>query len=812
MNKNMMPERLTFQHLPYGASGGRAPEAPSAAARTSCELVRDGEADAAFFRMLEAGGIRLNAPQIAAVRHGEGPMLTLAGAGSGKTSVLICRTAYLLAERRVSPDRVLLLTFSSRAAAEMRDRIAALPAVERQDAARLQARTFHSFFLYFLRRMGVQDDIFAETRRQHILLKEIMRTMGLQRDAHPPETLLSLLSHAKMNLGGVDAMPEGTESEAEIKRILITYERWKSDNRKIDFDDVLLIAHRMLKEQPSLLYRLQQQYHYLMVDEFQDTNALQYELVRMVAEPHNNLMVVGDDDQTIYSFNGARSEFILEFEKWYPGAGVVTLDINYRSGPSIIGLGNGIIRHNRRRRTKTLQAHRSEGPLPRYMRPENADEEAEHFAAYMMQEVQSGRRSYRDFAVLYRTTSSNRALVETLLLADIPFVDYGEGQLLYDHWLIAPVIGYLRLSADRRDFEAMERIVPTLYLNRERGMNHINDMEQHSPKRGPLVHLLTLPGLEPYQTAKISDRLELIRGLTTLSPLRAIKQIRSSFYDDFIEAGERRQATLHRETLKEMLDELESSAGRFGTIPAFLQFIGEIERKSLEGGGKAGRKSGQGREDEVQLMTIHKSKGLEFPVVLLAGASEGLLPHSSALEELRAETGGRYGTLSAGAPRKGQPSSGWPDSAAVPAAALEEERRLAYVAVTRAREELIVSSPALLRGRKAAVSRFLLAAFRTAEGGSGSGPGGPRAAHVRRGAESRGAADGGRRDRTARIGAPEFRPPAARTRTVAVWSCPAAGCPGWMRVKAGGAEDALEAKPCPLCASAMTKGTREVPV
>lgn len=765
--------KLLFHNIPLGATGERIPQAAVASAQTSKELVKREEGDSAYFRRLEEGGILLNRPQIAAVRHHKGPLLTLAGAGSGKTSVLICRTGYLLSVRGVSPSQLLLLTFSSKAAAEMRERIALLPGVSTADVARLQARTFHSFFLFFLRRQGLQQEIFSETRRQHILLKQIMRELGLPKDAYPPETLLSLLSSCKMNMGTVEDLPEGTTAEKEMKSILEIYEQWKLDNFKIDFDDVLLIAYRMLKERPALLQELQMRYLYVMVDEFQDTNALQYELVKMVAHPQHNLMVVGDDDQTIYSFNGARSEFILEFEKLYPGARVITLDINYRSGPAIVGLGNGIIKHNTRRRSKTLQAAKGSGSQPRYMRPQTADEEAEQMVEHILTEVYSGKREYSDFAMLYRASSSNRAVLELLLLRDIPYIDYGEGQLLYEHWLISPVVDHLRLSVNRRNFAAMENILPTLYMNREKGMNHIRQMEARQPKQGPLIHLLSMPGMEDFKGAKLRDRLDLIRNIRELTPIQAIRQIRTQFYDYFIEANERHQATLHRETLKEMLDELESSAARFDSIPAFLDFIDNVTERN-EHNRQPGTKE-QG--NRIALMTIHKSKGLEFPVVFLIGASEGILPHSSALEGDRLKDR----KLAAGS------------SGASSLAALEEERRLAYVAVTRAREELFISSPAQHRGKKAEVSRFMLSAFRSAVSSTA-------ATTVSRTVTTR--------------SLPTSRTTTTKTKThvVPVWKCTGSSCPGWTRMKAGGAEDHLTSKPCPLCSSPMAKDQREVPV
>lgn len=772
MKVNLL-NKLLFHNIPLGATGERIPQAAVASAQTSKELVKREEGDSAYFRRLEEGGILLNRPQIAAVRHHKGPLLTLAGAGSGKTSVLICRTGYLLSVRGVSPSQLLLLTFSSKAAAEMRERIALLPGVSTADVARLQARTFHSFFLFFLRRQGLQQEIFSETRRQHILLKQIMRELGLPKDAYPPETVLSLLSSCKMNMGTVEDLPEGTTAEKEMKSILEIYEQWKQDNFKIDFDDVLLIAYRMLKERPELLQELQMRYLYVMVDEFQDTNALQYELVKMVAHPQHNLMVVGDDDQTIYSFNGARSEFILEFEKLYPGARVITLDINYRSGPAIVGLGNGIIKHNTRRRSKTLQAAKGSGSQPRYMRPQTADEEAEQMIEHILNEVSSGKREYSDFAMLYRASSSNRAVLELLLLRDIPYIDYGEGQLLYEHWLISPVVDHLRLSVNRRNFAAMENILPTLYMNREKGMNHIRQMEARQPKQGPLIHLLSMPGMEDFKGTKLRDRLDLIRNIRELTPIQAIRQIRTQFYDYFIEANERHQATLHRETLKEMLDELESSAARFDSIPAFLDFIDNVTERN-EHNRQPGTKE-QG--NRIALMTIHKSKGLEFPVVFLIGASEGILPHSSALEGDRLKDR----KLAAGS------------SGASSLAALEEERRLAYVAVTRAREELFISSPAQHRGKKAEVSRFMLSAFRSAVSSTA-------ATTVSRTVTTR--------------SLPTSRATTTKTKThvVPVWNCTGNSCPGWTRMKAGGAEDHLTSKPCPLCSSPMAKDQREVPV
>ncbi|GGA30747.1 DNA helicase [Paenibacillus physcomitrellae] len=813
------------------------PSAPLASTETSRRLVSDAEPDAWYFRRLEQSGILLNTAQIRAVRHGEGPALTLAGAGSGKTSVLVCRTGYLIGVRRVAPSAILLLTFSSKAASEMRERIAGLPGLSAHHIKALSARTFHAFFLRFLYSRGAASALLTDTTRQHIMLKQIMRELNLPQDAYEPETLLALLSSAKMNLVQVNDLPENSETDRELKQIFLRYEAAKARQQVMDFDDVLTRSYDLLKQDPGSLRWLRERFRYIMVDEFQDTNLLQYELVRMMAAPANNLMAVGDDDQTIYSFNGARSEFILQFDKQYPRAVVITLDINYRSCPNIVGLGNDIIRHNVQRRVKTLKAARkSKGLKPLYLRPYTTDKEAEFLLNRIEHEVVTGKRSYGDYAILYRAASNNRAMLEQLVLRGIPYIDYGDGQLLYQQRVVRPVLDYLRLALNRRDFQAIESILPTLYINRNLGMAHITEQEKLRAKKGPMIHLRTLPGLKEFQIEKINGRIELIRSLRRLTPVEAIRQIRAGFYNSYLETDERQEATQHREMLKELLDELETSAERFNGIGEFLTFVDEVVAKNEEG--RTRKLEDQG--NRVALMTIHRSKGLEFPVVYLIGASEGSLPHASALDADRMKD--IHPKLTAG-----QKSE----------AALEEERRLAYVAVTRAKEELVISSPARYRSKKADVSRFLLAAFGAASAaeqagtvtrsgarpaiGPGAGTAAPgriaRASSPAAGARA-GAAFPGYRGNAAReiaaagspgggtAGAPGTNgargmsaaggaaaaasATPARGRVVPAWLCTAQGCAAWVRIVSE-REAKLTERVCPLCGSPMAKGTRNVP-
>ncbi|WP_028612119.1 UvrD-helicase domain-containing protein [Paenibacillus harenae] len=740
---------MSMQYYPYpiGVRNREVPCADKAEAETSLQLVAGHETDAGFFRTLEQYGILLNRPQIAAVRHHTGAALTLAGAGSGKTSVLVCRTAYLIAVRHVQPQHILLMTFSKKAADEMRSRIRSLPVVEARAANGVEARTFHSFCLQLLRGRGYRQAILGETGQKHIFFKRLMRELLLQNE-YEPETVLAQLSSLKLRMVELDALPEATVEERELKLLFTRYEQWKKDTDKLDYDDLLLETYRLLREDPTLLATLQRRFQYLMIDEFQDTNQVQYMLVQMLADQHRNLMVVGDDDQTIYSFNGANNDYILHFEHQYPGAATIVLDINYRSTRTIVGLGNAIIQFNKQRKPKTLLAVKSKGAIPSYARLKTTNEEAQLIVDTITALSREGKREFGDMAILYRTASSSRALVELLLTKQIPFLDFGDGQLFYDQWAIKPLLAHLRLAMDRRNFDAMETLLPTLYINREQGMAFIWNQDKQQAKKWPLIHLLEYPQLKEFQKDKIKERIKLIKTLADCKPADAVIQLRQAFYDQFLETGKRHEMTEHKEGLKEMLDEFEAAARTYDTIDAFIGYIDALAEKHAVH--RQQQKHEQSRS-AISLMSIHKSKGLEFPVVFVIGASEGILPHSSALaadkhnDRISIQTG--EDTL---------------------ADALEEERRLAYVAVTRAQDELYVSSPALYRGKPAELSRFIRSAFMTDPAASGD------------------------------------------EETALAWLCASDTCQVWQRIMTY--EDSqLLSRECPLCHSPMAQGVKVLP-
>ena len=362
-----------------------------------------------------------------------------------------------------------------------------------------------------------------------------------------------------------------------------------------------------------------------MVDEFQDTNTVQYALIQLIGVRHRNVFVVGDDDQTIYSFNGAKHHFILNFEKMYPEAKSATLGINYRSTDTIVGLGHEIIRHNVKRRDKELKAIKTNETAPQYARPQTTDEEANWIIEHLKAQVSEKGQEYRDIAVLHRTANQARAMFEALTLADIPFVYEAQGhQSFYEQSTVKPLIDYLRLSMNPRYETALEGVLPSLFINREQGMKAIHKGEAVQKKKFPLIHLTQIPGLRPFQVKNIKERIKTIKELSKLSPLAAIRHIRKSFYNKFIEADESQQLTLHKETLREAMDELETSAKRFETISAFIAFADDMLAKHHDM--KTLRQDPEA--DAVKLMTIHRSKGLEFPIVYLIGASEGMRPMS----------------------------------------------------------------------------------------------------------------------------------------------------------------------------------------
>lgn len=747
-------EGMTTKDLksyPHGTGPLEIEEAPWAEHETTVDLVNDHEHDAFFFRSLEKQNIKLNHSQLKAVRHLDGPALVLAGAGSGKTRVLTSRAGYLLSLGIAEAKNMLLITFTRKAAEELKERLAVYPGMGRDVVKDITVGTYHSVFLRLLRGIGDRRKILSSEKYKHLLMKLILKEKNLH-DEYEPEILLSLLSSYKNKMIRADEMPATTETEKEIKNIFQIYENKKRETGYMDFDDILLDSYILLKKEPGLLKRLQEKFIYIFCDEWQDTNPVQYELIKMIAFPENHLYVVGDDDQTIYEFNGADSSIILNFPKQFPGTKTYFLDINYRSNSKIVGLANKMIAFNKNRFEKTLKAAKQGEKAPFFLRPKHSDEEAKIIGEKIVNDVREGKRTYRDFAVLFRNHSNSRAIFEEFVLKNIPFVTFGHATTFYEQSFVKPVIDHLRLAINGKNIDALDGILPTLYLNREKTLPFIEMREFQEPEQNLLAHAVHLPELKPFQQTFILQRLKMIEKIKLEKPADAIKTIRK-VYDKFIEADERKSVTLHKELLREMLAELQVSAKRFDTIPQFLAFIDEIIQKN--------REMEEIRTDPhanvVKLMTIHKSKGLEFPAVYVIGVSEGILPHAAAIDG-----NGRKDIIY--------------KSEKLEEPAIEEERRLLYVAVTRAKDELYISSPEQYRGEKTEVSRFLTESLY-----------------------------GEKTDEKNK----NLQGKMKAARLEIVWQCKNRSCNAWKRISSD-EEYKKKEKQCPMCGNGMTKETKEI--
>ncbi|NDI33575.1 UvrD-helicase domain-containing protein [Chengkuizengella sediminis] len=728
---------MNLTNLPIGATTSKIPFAQKASGRTSKEIVSDLDKDAFFFRSLENRGIELNQSQIDAVRHYKGPLLTLSGAGVGKTTLLTCRTSYLISFYQVPPENILLLTFTKKAADEMKERILSLHTSAKTSTGKIEASTFHAFFFKLLRKQGYRQEVLKEEYKR-ILIKQFLKEKGL-RDEYQAENILSMITSYKIQGMKPNQVVAKSTSEKEIQEMYKRYEEWKQKHERIDFDDMLQLAYDLLKKSPELLELMQRRFQFVLIDEFQDTNDLQYELIKLMTEKHKNLTVVGDPDQTIYSFNGARYDFIMNFDKTFPNTKMITLNMNYRSNPGIVGLGNEMIKHNKNRKPKTLTATKDGMEVPLFLRPSNTDNEAELIIKQMQTQISAGV-SYKDIGVLYRTASSGRAIYELLTLSEIPFKVSRQNEVFYEQKIIKPLVDHLRLCLNHRNMEAIEGILGSLYINKDMGMQHIREMEQKQKKKYPLIHLKTYSHLQDFQKKQAVERIKLIKKLTEMKPDEAIKKLRNEFYNKYMETDERQELTSHKEMNIEMLDEIESSAKRFMNIKEFIYFIDNMVQKHHDLKLKKEHDS-----NAISLMTIHAAKGLEYQVVYIIGFSEGILPHSSSLEP---ELSDRLYTGHKGEQRE---------------EALEEERRLAYVAVTRAKEQLIISSPQFYRGVRADVSRFIMDVFNS--------------------------------------GLPN------KNEEVSAWLCTSSSCNGWMRIDPYDRPQEL-LKKCPICNSMMNKGTK----
>ncbi|HBM4367889.1 TPA: DNA helicase PcrA [Enterococcus faecium] len=613
----------------------------------------------------------MNPRQKEAVLHTDGPLLLMAGAGSGKTRVLTHRIAYLIEEKEVNPWNILAITFTNKAAKEMKERVNAILASGGED---VWVSTFHSMCVRILRRdvdfIGYNRNFtIIDSSEQLTLMKRILKELNIDPKKYDPRSILGTISQAKNSLQTPQdfAKMQGSYYEEIAAKCYAAYQKELQYNQCMDFDDLIMNTIRLFEEHPDSLTYYQNKFHYIHVDEYQDTNHAQYTLVNLLAGRFRNLCVVGDADQSIYGWRGADMQNILDFEKDYPDAAVILLEQNYRSTKNILSAANQVIENNSNRKPKNLWTENKEGNKITYYRADNERDETRFIVDRMQEEIRSNHRNYGDFAILYRTNAQSRVMEETLLKANIPYKMVG-GHKFYDRKEIKDILAYLNVLVNPQDSISFERIVNS--PKRGIGPGSIEKLRNFaSLHEWPLleaaqnVDLANIGGKAGQQLGAFG---EMIQEVTQMIPYLTVTELtkevldRSGYLEDL-----KIQNTLEAQARIENLEEF---------LTVTQEFDKQFEQQNEEDADAPEEKLTVFLNDlalvsdidnleedasQVTLMTLHAAKGLEFPVVFLIGLEEGVFPLSRALME---------------------------------ESELEEERRLAYVGITRAEEALYLTN------------------------------------------------------------------------------------------------------------------------
>jgi len=611
----------------------------------------------------------LNPQQRAAVVHNKGPLLLLAGAGSGKTRVITCRIAYLL-EQGVPAEQILAVTFTNKAAKEMRERVQEM--VGATATKGMTIATFHSLGVRILKkhidRLGFKKNfsIYAAADQQR-LIRDLLRDIGAKNSSADADQVLWRISSAKNHLISAEHYQPSDRDPVSslVATIYPRYQRSLKAFNAVDFDDLLMFTVQLLEQHPDLLEHYTERFQYQMVDEYQDTNPVQYRLLKLLASSHSNLCVVGDDDQSIYAFRGADVANILDFEHDFPGTEVIKLEQNYRSTGNILAAANAVIKNNSKRKEKALWTASGDGAKLEYLLCEDGEDEARQVMERIHIEKYRHNLSYGDFAILYRTNSQSRAFEEQLRYENIPYVLIG-GQQFFDRKEIKDVIAYLKVIQNPTDEVNLLRILN--YPRRGIGEGSIDRIIRHSAeiKRSlwtVLQHVELVPEMNERTAAACREFVELIQRYQKRfrQPLRLLDTLREMLTElklaDEIYRQEKDPLVAQRRVANQ--DELLNSMSTYLDRTPYPDLAGFLERISLFDDEISGKNDKESKLalDAVTLMSLHSSKGLEFPVVFLAGMEEGFLPHKKSINE----------TFD-----------------------IDEERRLCYVGITRAQQQLIL--------------------------------------------------------------------------------------------------------------------------
>lgn len=596
--------------------------------------------------------------QTQAIMHKDGPMMVLAGPGSGKTTVITHRVQYLTKEYGIDPGDILVITFTRAAAEEMRERYEALTG----GGSRVTFGTFHSIFFRILKLAYryTADNIVREEQQMQFV-RELAQTGGLEPEDENEfaASILSEISSVKGERIALEHYYSKNCPDAVFRQLYAGYEEKMRRAGLIDFDDMMVLCLELFTERKDILSAWQRRYRYILIDEFQDINRLQYEIVRMLAKPEDNLFIVGDDDQSIYRFRGVKPEIMLGFERDYPGAGRILLDVNYRSTEEIVAPALRLIGENQKRFSKTIHTTGRHGKNVITKLWQDPGEENLAIAREIQLYLQSGVRP-GDIAVLYRTNAGPRFLMEKLMEYNLPFRTRDTVPNLYEHWISRNILTYIRIAMGSRAREDILQVInrPKRYISRDAMPDETVSFEK----------------MKVFYAEKdwIAERIESLEGdlraIARMSPLAAVNYIRQGMgYDEYlIEYAAFRR--MRPEELLETADELKESAAGFRTFDEWFAHIEAYKEELL-------RQAAQRRTetDAITLATMHSAKGLEFPIVYILDANEGITPHSRAMLDED----------------------------------MEEERRLFYVAMTRAKTRLHVYAVRERYHKKAEVSRFV---------------------------------------------------------------------------------------------------------
>lgn len=611
--------------------------------------------------------MKLNRGQDEAIKHGNGPCMVLAPPGSGKTLIVTERTRYLIEESGVRPDQILVITFTRYAAREMKERFERLTAGKNYPVT---FGTFHSIFYGILKcAYGIGANNLMSEKESSVLLQEVLDQTDIESTPEvedEEELVRELLREVGMVKNGLCHLKDFHSkylTQDEFAEVFRSYEHQKKELKKIDFDDMLVQCYALFRKKPEILQGWQKRFQYILIDEFQDINRVQYEVIRMLAAPRYNLFVVGDDDQSIYGFRGAKPELMLYMKQEFPSLRTISLTVNYRSTEFITGAAARVILHNDTRFYKRVQSFRGRGQNVHVQEVLDEQEEAQYVTEEIQKKLDQGIKP-GEIAVLFRAAVQARMISEILSEHRIPFEMRDYVTNFYRHFIVKDMMAYLQLAAGKRDRSLFLTICnrPLRYLAR-------NSMENRQ---------VNFEDLRKFYCDKdwmldIIDQFDVdVRMMKNMAPYAAIQYIRKKIgYDDFL----KEYAEKHQISWKQLMDvmaELEERSKNFKSYDEWEIHIAKYTQELEEQQAKARKIKGE-RENKVQLMTIHSAKGLEFEDVFVIHANEGEIPHQKA--EKKDE--------------------------------IEEERRLFYVALTRAKNNLCISYITQKNGNSIKPSRFV---------------------------------------------------------------------------------------------------------